>query len=696
MDNYQILVCCEIIKNAEALKLEDNLDSERHRKAVRRGKLLLKMLSTVGHLDMSRWLKSAEVVGNFYKFKDYLIVKKTTYKKDLIDIKQVNDVLGAVKKCCQDNIGATQDFSRLVMQYSQLGYNINTNNAYFLEAALTLCLQKAYNVIRKPQFQIGEIYTNEATPSLVENIDFISLYRQDRVLDEDEAINELEKILEPDSGNGIFQKVQLDKRTHWGLCYSRDNDNPLMHSSKKSLSFYDDNILLGKVMLDFEGILCPVTYWSKGHEQNGRPLNVPFPDQYPLWQSNLIRKEENRNTPIIISDSLCGVYEAHQQIVEERKSQEQELDLLNRKDGVVYYGGCDSRFEEEMQRHVKERDNWNSVNTPSWGSEYQKARIAFRLKTPFEFTKGDFSCSAVQLDCDIEWHSKLSLPLGLKKDNSEISREHPCYSGRACPPAMVADADLFGIFKNLYSLIKKYIEAARAKDANRKAEIELRLNVLNKVIWTTWYGGDYTALDVKWATLKNRKVFYVIRKNDKLSYQTALKAYSRIKEIKSIDISFVDCDFLSSRNNSDSTTFPSRIDETCLTPEVFVERAKERFDLDEKMFAVKTRAEGDVDDLPDCYDPENDRDEIIEDDFLLEPLIREKSISLLYSEPGVGKSWIALSIAKSLLYACPTFLSGVGWRAVKPRRGLIVAREMSSNSCKNRVKGLNSLDKGLA
>jgi len=460
MENYKELVRYEIIKHAEALKLEDNLDSERHRKAVRRGKLLLKMLSTVGQLDMLRWLKSAEIIGGFYKYKDYLIVKKITYKKDLVDIKQVNEVFKSIKECCQDNIGPNNDFAGMAKQLHKLGHEVNLNNVRCLETVLVLCLQKAYNVINKPQFQIGEIYTNEATPILVENIDFISLYQQDKVLDEDEAIDELEKILELERPDKIFQKVQLDKRSHWGIYYSRNNANPLTDSSKDSLFFYDNNILLGKVMLDSQGILYPVTYWAKGHEKNGRSLNVPFPDQYPLWQSDLIRREENKNTPVIITDSLCAAHEAYHQIAEERKSLELELELLNHKDEVVYFGGQNSAFEEEMLSRIKGKGNLNSANISDWESEYQKARIAFRLKTPFMFTKEDASCYSVQGNSDIDWHSRLSGTWDIKKDNSEIRREHPCYSTNQCSPVMAANAFLFGIFKNLYFSIKKYIEAA--------------------------------------------------------------------------------------------------------------------------------------------------------------------------------------------------------------------------------------------
>jgi putative DNA primase/helicase len=66
---------------------------------------------------------------------------------------------------------------------------------------------------------------------------------------------------------------------------------------------------------------------------------------------------------------------------------------------------------------------------------------------------------------------------------------------------------------------------------------------------------------------------------------------------------------------------------------------------------------------------------------LLDPILPERSLSMLYAPRGIGKSWLALSIGL-------TVASGgslLRWRAPKPRRVLLVDGEMLMTDLQNRL-----------
>jgi putative DNA primase/helicase len=76
-------------------------------------------------------------------------------------------------------------------------------------------------------------------------------------------------------------------------------------------------------------------------------------------------------------------------------------------------------------------------------------------------------------------------------------------------------------------------------------------------------------------------------------------------------------------------------------------------------------------------------------EFLLAPILPERSLSMLYAPRGIGKSWLGLSIGLAVASGGPV----LHWNAPRPRRVLFVDGEMVLSDLQVR---LNSILAGLA
>jgi putative DNA primase/helicase len=66
---------------------------------------------------------------------------------------------------------------------------------------------------------------------------------------------------------------------------------------------------------------------------------------------------------------------------------------------------------------------------------------------------------------------------------------------------------------------------------------------------------------------------------------------------------------------------------------------------------------------------------------LLDPILPEKGLAMLYAPRGIGKSWLALSIGLAVAGGG----SLLRWRAPEPRRVLLVDGEMPMADLQNRL-----------
>lgn len=682
------LVKDAIITYPQAFSIEDNLHKNRHENNIKRGKLLLKLLSTVGTPDMLTWLSSAESDRSFYNFNQYRIVKKTSKVKDTIDIKEVGTIIDTAKKCfgMDTDPGIVSLLTTLDMK--RQGYDVKKTK--YLIPGLMLMLGKMVNIVNRTAYLVGEIYLKDDISKTVKGVDLIDLYmQQENIENKKSAIEELCKILKFDISEDVFDEVNIDMRTRWKYNpFCSNMDYVSSHDDCRSLEFEDGKQFLGKVYFDTKGIVAPSTIWSKNNDTPGHVLEIPFPKPYPVWNMDLIR--ENRNSLVVVTDSLLAIHNIYGKVVKDIKELEEDLNILKQKDERCYWGGMIGDFEQELKNKIlaqlKEKHQFfeTSNGTLKYEDEYNMARAVFRIKG-FDFrfiSDGPGQKSSPEdAEADLNRHASFSVSNQLISENNDHikSRLEESFSKGRGYKANVNEVG-FDVFKDAYWLVKEYIDQKIEDDRNRIAEIKFKLIDFKKIIFTGWYGGDETALDVNWSALRRRNIFYVIRNHKKNDYRIALKVYSCLKKYPNTNVMFIDYVKMQESSNGIYNSF--------IKAEDFVEQARKDYDLDYNLLRRDASSQYNPD-LPDYYDPKENED-LPDDKFLLEPLFRERSISMLYSEPGVGKSWLALSIAQSLLYGTSTFLAGLGWQATKSRRVLIIDSEMSEHSFKKRLKLLSS------
>src|SRR5256885_6672235 len=73
-------------------------------------------------------------------------------------------------------------------------------------------------------------------------------------------------------------------------------------------------------------------------------------------------------------------------------------------------------------------------------------------------------------------------------------------------------------------------------------------------------------------------------------------------------------------------------------------------------------------------------------EFILEPILAQKSLALLYGPRGLGKTFVALGIA----WAAASGESFLGWRASRPHRVLYIDGEMAAVDMQQRLRLLGS------
>ena len=663
-DNKELF---EIISGT--LDTEDNLDSQRHKYNVKRGKVLLKMLSTVNSPDdITSWLEDIQFYGNFYIFHDYFIVRRNTSKKEVVNVNDLPDLKDILDPKLFSIVHAQTELMNWLNNFSTSKGLKDLNRLKQLSLPFLYYIAKLHNVLHKPEYQVGEIYHQDdmAAPA---DISLIDLYMIQKGIDsEEEAIDEF-----ADRNNipeEIFKPVKIDKRTHWR------QKMPSCHGSIEQheyIEFRDRNLLLGNILVDENGIIAPETYWSNHRNFIGHPLRVPFSDKYPVW--HLDEMQNNKNATVYLTDSLCMAYQSDKQTRAKIKelddkieylqnmidgklelSQEKDLidKLLNTREVVI------DKLPEDILKIIRDKYNDSDhesiikkiyyiaikvVSSPIWQKQYEaeddsgKEKIFEKLFMSLKYWRFNEKSKLDQMDTAKE----IDIPSKIYGYIESIMQYIPQ-------------------FKQIHNETQNYFDKKRSylihiTEVNKK---------LKNIIWSGWYGEKHTAKNVDWKPLKNRDVYYIIRKLRKNDYLMALAMHSKLENIK----------FLIKSENSN----PKRNQLKLLPVEQFRGIAEKKFKITNKDIKSFFDEENSIDIInkPSRYNPKEKKVETLpKNDFLLSPLIKEKSISLLYSEPGVGKSWIALSIAQSLCNSCSTFLSNVGWRAYSPKRVLIIDSEMS-------------------
>jgi hypothetical protein len=188
-------------------------------------------------------------------------------------------------------------------------------------------------------------------------------------------------------------------------------------------------------------------------------------------------------------------------------------------------------------------------------------------------------------------------------------------------------------------------------------------------VWTTWYSGPKQTLNCDLKLLKNRNVFYVLSGTEaerSLKYEIASHAYYKLMMVADIKLNFID-------NYEDAPLL--------LTPEEFLGRLSS-FDIAPPDLTVRKRQLN----LHTKTPKDLKADKPIQ--YLLKPVIPKESISILYAEEGVGKTWAAMSMAYAAAFGVDCF-SG-RWTASKPVKVLYLDGEMGESALARRNKVIST------
>lgn len=192
------------------------------------------------------------------------------------------------------------------------------------------------------------------------------------------------------------------------------------------------------------------------------------------------------------------------------------------------------------------------------------------------------------------------------------------------------------------------------------------------VAWASWYGEEEAVSRVNWDPLRGREVFYLIAQQAgcprESAYRTAYAVYRALSRQPRTKLTFVD---IGSTETGPLGSDPVR---SILSAEEFGEYARTRLGLDLpptiEGFAPKT--------MEHLAGMAGQRRR-----FLLEPLILERSTTLVYARTNVGKTWFALCLAVAITQGGTLFGR---WRAKGGTKALYLDSEMDEESMGERMR----------
>jgi KaiC/GvpD/RAD55 family RecA-like ATPase len=184
----------------------------------------------------------------------------------------------------------------------------------------------------------------------------------------------------------------------------------------------------------------------------------------------------------------------------------------------------------------------------------------------------------------------------------------------------------------------------------------------------SWYGGEKTVKDLAWECLVGKKVTYILRyDNDSIALAAIIY---RITLKLGINMRFGEF----------------RVEEKCVMISISSE-LKERIQKKADELAISEREHRKQATVP--YTVINDTSKNEPQKYIQHPFMAEKSISLLYSKTGSGKTWLALSIAYASSLGKSIFEGRKGSR--KKVKTFYIDSEMGESALKNRLRIIETM-----
>ncbi len=670
----------EIINNIFN-EMSDHEYTEDHDDNILIGKVNLMLYTTLGEPSFFEWLSSAQPKGNHYEFKEYLIYRRPQSIKDVCSIDEYGEFKKAVKHFAGKDIENPDLLMILELLLSKSHKHDLDKARGFLDASILLTAKLA-RFLRRPKFLPGDIvHVGDTTDDI--GITLLDLYcKQEGLHDRLEAAQILAAKF--DISKDPFEIIQFDHRTRWAevsQSMTEVDDN----KSENIISFTDDGTVRGRVFLKDGKIDETETYWSKSVDQRpARTIPVPCQDEFLLYNLNRLRHTGN-DCSVIVCDSLTAAHKISIDFNKKHQTIQNEIDKLNHPD----------RYRENLRWLYDDlkRDILPSLQDefPGFEQVYSNSGLfdnpdktmhidansfecefflAFFFRTTLN--KSDYQEEASDDQANLEKYVKVKKSgIGNLEDPYETRRQ----KFFSCPPVSTGNnayfREGFNVFTRCVSLIEEGIQRQKEKDAKKIERLQGELEELNKVVITSWYGKDKTIERVDLRPLRKKLfIYYLLDTEKKESVAAAFKFQERLnQQLPKTEIPHI--------------RFVTKLDKPFLKPDELKKLAAElgigeTVSKDSKHFADSV-----------TFDDESLKCE--EEKFIFEPLFRRRSISMIYSEPNVGKTFFAQSLALAMVHGAKLCdMRSATWKTAgnRPLRVLYIDSEMSKGSFFKRLRML--------
>jgi KaiC/GvpD/RAD55 family RecA-like ATPase/DNA-binding NarL/FixJ family response regulator len=198
-------------------------------------------------------------------------------------------------------------------------------------------------------------------------------------------------------------------------------------------------------------------------------------------------------------------------------------------------------------------------------------------------------------------------------------------------------------------------------------------NANENVIWASWYGEHKAVNFVDWSCLKGGAVYYFITEytgvSIKEAYETAYAVYQQLQDVKKINLHFIEYSHKTSTNSKfhfmSCKEFAKQAMAILGEDDSYAFEGLKPLTMKELIYL----------DLP-------------ERKLLLDPIMHERSTTLLYAQTNVGKTWLALCMAYTIAVGGTLFER---WKTGKARKVLYIDSEMDQSSLQKRIKLISQM-----
>ena len=655
--------------------------------AIRRGKANLALMMTLTTADHYDWFIGKFPSHNFFEYSGYRVYRRNVYQSiesvpqveidELYSLeKKLDRIIKENKDVYFESFSPCEERKRLIKQV----YNLTP-----------LLFKTLTDLTAKRMHYIGEICDSD--DQLVFDTDLVKLYiMTNSYTDESDAISNI--LATYSVADSPFEPVDIDERTNWGMTKCPTSQYPLpQDDTVKRILFEDRKLTLGEVVIDnTKQSLIPHTKWTKGfHEPMGADVTIPFEKPYPLYNLPNIQRSPERT--VLLTDNLMLAYQ--KQCSNDDYIESVVNDIYKENDRSSLYTSknqLDHHFEISLNNEVQKKTNaqleqmkksekFVFSHNPNFDSQkvaWLTARLLYLYEPHLLQESGPSECRAKSKYIDHTLHHifRNIKHYGAKFETvyEEIRDLGFWYDNLNIPRNEFENIFLYfplnfrDYLLNVYTALCDVIDEWKEQDRLRYQRLKLKEYSKQKFCWSSWFGEDEALADVNWRELRKRDVVFVLNADDEKSFATAIKVYMHANRIcKSLKFA--------------------------LKKEVFevdemLKLAKEKYDLStDRLQIIESKIS-----IFEDFDPKAILEQKV--DYLLEPIISDKSVTMLYAPTGIGKTWFTMCIALAISRGQPLFSDMLhSWVATKPHRVAYIDSEMTEFHFKTRLKILDPIYK---